>query len=212
MKPRADTTQRKTRIQRENRQRILEAALDIFSSYGFRGATIDQIAKVAGMSKPNVLYYFRGKEDMQLSLFDRLLEIWLDPLHALDADGEPLDEIRKYINRKLDMAREYPRESRLFASEVLQGAPLMQERLGSELKLLVDDKVKVLQKWMDQGRLAKCSPYHLIFSIWSTTQHYADFDAQLRAILTTEKYNDSRFEDAAQYLELLFVDGLKPDN
>ena len=210
MKPRAESTQRKTRIQRENRERILEAALEVFSSYGFRGATVDQIAAAAGMSKPNLLYYFRGKEDMQHGLLDHLMSIWLDPLREMDAEGEPIDEIRLYIKRKLDMARDYPRESRLFASEILQGAPRLQELLRVQLKVLVDEKVEVIHKWMDQGRLAKCSPYHLIFSIWSTTQHYADFDAQLKIILTPDKYNVSRFEDAEQYLEQLFVHGLKP--
>ncbi len=210
MKPRAESTRRKTRIQRENRERILEAALDVFSTYGFRGATVDQIAAAAGMSKPNLLYYFRGKEDMQHSLLDRLLDIWLDPLRELEADGEPLDEIRSYIKRKLDMARDYPRESRLFASEILQGAPRLQELLSVQLKCLVDEKAKVIRNWMNQGKLAKCSPYHLIFSIWSTTQHYADFDAQLRAVLPPEKYVESRFEDAEQYLEQLFLHGLKP--
>jgi TetR/AcrR family transcriptional regulator len=210
MKPRAESTRRKTRIQRENRERILEAALDVFSEYGFRGATVDQIATAAGMSKPNLLYYFLGKEDMQYGLLDRLLDIWLDPLRELNADGEPLTEIRNYIRRKLDMARDYPRESRLFASEIMRGAPHLQELLNVPLKQLVDEKAEVLQIWMNQGKLAECSPYHLIFSIWSTTQHYADFDAQLRAILTTENYSESRFEDAIQYLELLFVHGLKP--
>ena len=212
MKSRAESTQRKTRIQRQNRERILEAALDVFSTYGFRGATVDQIAAAAGMSKPNLLYYFSGKDDMQQGLLDRLLDIWLDPLRELHEEGEPLDEIRNYIKRKLDMAKDYPRESRLFASEILRGAPQLQELLTIQLKQMVDEKVKVLQKWMDQGRLADCNPYHLIFSIWSTTQHYADFDAQLRAVLTTEKYNESRFEDAAQYLDLLFSHGLKPQN
>jgi len=210
MKPRADSTQRKTRIQRENREKILEAALDVFSTFGFRGATLDQIASAAGMSKPNLLYYFSGKEDMQLGLLDRLLDTWLDPLREMDGGGEPLKEIRQYITRKLDMARDFPRESRLFANEIMRGAPHLQELLGVQLKQLVDEKAQVLQKWMDQGRLAKCNPYHLIFSIWSTTQHYADFDAQLRAILPSERYNESRFDDAAQYLDLLFVDGLKP--
>jgi len=210
MKPRAQSTRRKTRIQRENRERILEAALDVFSSYGFRGATVDQIAKAAGMSKPNLLYYFSGKEDMLQGLLDRLLDIWLAPLRKFDDSGEPLTEIRSYIKRKLDMARDYPRESRLFASEILQGAVHLKELLGAEIKQLIDDKVEVIQNWMDQGKLTQCNPYHLLFSIWSTTQHYADFDAQLKVLLPSEHYNDTRFEDAEHYLDLLFVQGLKP--
>ncbi len=210
MKSRAQSTKRITRIQREKRENILEAALDIFSSYGFRGATVDQIAVCAQMSKPNLLYYFSSKDDMLHSLLDRLLENWLAPLREFDGEGEPLEEIKKYINRKLEMARDYPRESRLFASEILQGAPHMQEILGLQLKHLVDEKVAVIQDWIDQGKLAHCNPYHLIFSIWSTTQHYADFDAQLRALLGNERYSETRFDDARQYLEVLFVHGLTP--
>lgn len=210
MKPRAESTQRKTRIQRQNRERILEAALDVFSSYGFRGATVDQIAAVAGMSKPNLLYYFSGKEDMLNNLLDRILHTWLAPLREFDEDGEPLEEIKKYINRKLEMARDHPRESRLFAGEIIQGASHVQELLAVPIKQLIDERVNLIQRWMDQGKLAKCDPYHLLFSIWSTTQHYADFDAQLQVLLGSERYSERRFEDAAQYLEMLFVDGLKP--
>ena len=45
----------KTRIQRKNQATILDAALDVFSTFGFRGATLDLIASTAGLSKPNLL-------------------------------------------------------------------------------------------------------------------------------------------------------------
>lgn len=108
---RASKTQRRTRIQEEKEEVILQAALDVFSMRGFRGSTIDQIAEVAGMSKPNLLYYFRTKEAMHRLLMDRLLETWLEPLRAFDAEGDPQEEIRSYIRRKLEMARDFPRES-----------------------------------------------------------------------------------------------------
>jgi TetR/AcrR family transcriptional regulator len=206
--PRAARTQRRTRIQEEKEEQILEAALDVFSMHGFRGATIDQIAEVAGMSKPNLLYYFRTKEAMHRALIERVLDTWLDPLRAFDADGNPEAEIRSYIRRKLEMARDYPRESRLFANEVLRGAPLIEDELKGPLKQLVDEKAEVIRAWAKAGKIAKCDPYHLIFSIWSTTQHYADFDVQVRAVLGQEKAGDGRFEDAARYLEQLFMGGL----
>ena len=206
--PRAAQTQRRTRIQEEKEEKILEAALDVFSLHGFRGATIDQIAEVAGMSKPNLLYYFRTKEAMHRALIERVLDTWLDPLREFDADGSPEAEIRSYIRRKLEMARDFPRESRLFANEVLRGAPLIEDELKGPLKELVDEKAAVIRAWAKAGKIAKCDPYHLIFSIWSTTQHYADFDVQVRAVLGQEKAGDGRFEDAARYLEQLFMGGL----
>ena len=199
-----------TRIQREKQDVILEAALEVFSVHGFRGSTIDQIAEVAGMSKPNLLYYFPRKEEIHRRLMSALLDTWLAPLKEMDADGDPFPEIRSYIRRKLEMARDYPRESRLFANEMLQGAPRIIEMLEVDLRALVDEKAKVLLGWMDQGKLAHTDPYHLIFSIWATTQHYADFDVQVRAVLGKDRGGEGRFEDAARYLEQLFLFGLTP--
>jgi TetR/AcrR family transcriptional regulator len=202
---------RRTRIQHEKREIILEAALEVFSAQGFRGATIDQIAEAAGMSKPNLLYYFRRKEDIHVTLMQRLLDTWLAPLREIDDIGDPLTEIRSYIRRKLEMARDFPRESRLFANEILQGAPRIMPMLEGELKQLVDEKAEIIKGWMRAGRIARTDPWHLIFAIWATTQHYADFDVQVRAVLGAARGSDGRFEDAARFLEQLFVDGLKPE-
>lgn len=197
---------RRTRIQREKRELILEAALEVFAQHGFRGSTIDQIAEAAGMSKPNLLYYFKGKEEIFVTLIDRLMETWLAPLRDMDADGDPRTEIRAYIRRKIEMARDFPRESRLFANEILQGAPRILPLLEGELKELVDEKAEVIRQWMREGRLKTTDPHHLIFAIWATTQHYADFDVQVRAVLGPDKGAEGRFEDAARFLEGLFLD------
>ena len=199
-----------TRIQREKQDIILEAALDVFSVHGFRGSTIDQIAEVAGMSKPNLLYYFPRKEEIHRRLMSELLVTWLAPLREMDADGDPFPEIRSYIRRKLEMARDFPRQSRLFANEMLQGAPHIIEMIQIDLKNLVDEKAKVMLGWMDEGKLARTDPYHLIFSIWATTQHYADFDLQVREVVGPARGGEGRFEDAARYLEQLFLYGLTP--
>jgi TetR/AcrR family transcriptional regulator len=173
----------RTRIQQKNTGAILDAALEVFSQHGFRGATLDQIAEVAGLSKPNLLYYFASKEAIHLALLTGLMDLWLDPLRELDPAGEPVAEILSYMRRKIGMARDYPRESRLFANEILQGAPRMMEALTGDLKPLVDAKVAIIRTWADQGRIRATDPYHLIFSIWALTQHYADFDVQVRAVL-----------------------------
>ena len=156
-------TKPRTRIQEKNSSAILEAALDVFSVHGYRGATLDQIAEMAGLSKPNLLYYFPSKEAVHTALLNRLLHTWLDPLRALNPEGEPLAEIMGYVRSKLDLSRDYPRESRLFANEILQGAPRIMEAIEGDLKRLVDEKAAVLGGWMDQGRIARLDPYHLIF-------------------------------------------------
>ncbi len=192
----------RTRIQRKNSGAILEAALEVFSAHGFRGATLDQIAEVAGLSKPNLLYYFPSKEAIHTELLNGLLDTWLDPLRAMDPEGDPLTEIMAYVRRKLEMSRDYPRESRLFANDILQGAPFMRAAIEGELTALVNEKAQVLQRWMEEGRIATLPPAHLIFSIWALTQHYADFDVQVRAVLGA---GHDPFAEASDYLETLFA-------
>lgn len=181
-----DAPKKPSRIQLRNRNKIMEAALDVFSQHGYRGATLDQIADAAGMSKPNLIYYFDGKEAIHVAVLNRLMEDWLAPLHDMDPGGDPLDEILTYARRKMEMSREFPRESRLFANEILQGAPRMTPHLESGLKPLFEDKAALIADWIAQGRLAAVDPGQLILSIWAITQHYADFDAQIRVLIPDE--------------------------
>lgn len=199
----------RTRIQKKNRETILEAALDVFSEQGFRGATLDQIAAAAGLSKPNVLYYFASKEAIYTELLSELLDTWLDPLRAIDPDGDPVEEIVAYVLRKLQMSREFPRESRLFANEIVQGAPRILDQIEGPLRDLVDRTALVLERWSRDGRLARLDPHHLIFSIWATTQHYADFNVQVRGILRPE--GDGHLDAAADFLTEFYRRALTPD-
>ena len=198
-----------TRIQKKNRAAILEAALNVFSAHGFRGATVDQIATEAGLSKPNLLYYFPSKEAMHEALLAELLDTWLDPLREIDPAGDPVEELLSYVMRKLQMSREFPRESRLFANEIVQGAPRILDQIRGPLRALVDETAAMIRDWERAGRLAPVDPHHLIFSIWATTQHYADFDVQVRGILAPEE--SEHLDQAAAFLSEFYRRALTPD-
>jgi len=206
---RADRTRRRTRIQEEKEEKILDAALEVFSTWGYRGATVDQIAALAGMTKPNLLYYFRRKADIYLAVLQRTHEMWLEPLERLDPEGDPAGEIAAYVQRKLEMSRDNSKASRLFAMEVLQGAPVLGATLAGRLRTLVDEKAAVIQGWIDAGRLAPVDPRHLIFMIWATTQHYADFDTQIRAVLGAGAAGPEHFETARATLDRVLLDGIR---
>ncbi len=206
-----------SRIQLANEKKILEAALDVFSTYGFRGSTIDQIAKQSGLSKPNILYYFSGKEAIHGRLIYELLDVWLAPLQKIESTSSPLSALWGYIQTKLTMSREMPRESRLFANEMLQGAPRIANLLENKLKEMVDEKVLIIRNWIEQGLLVSHDPYHLLFSIWATTQHYADFSAQIHTILPDlanetpgADAQEQLFSDAEIFLKHLYLSALTP--
>ena len=123
-----------TRIQKQNIAAIMDAALEIFSANGFGGATLDQIAEAAGISKPNLLHYFDGKEAIHITLLSKLLNVWVAPLKEMDQQGDAQAEIMDYVRRKLELSKNFPRESRLFANEIVQGAPRIRTFLQNDLK------------------------------------------------------------------------------
>ena len=98
-----------------------------------------EIAERARMSKPNLLYYFRRKEDIYRAVLEKTLADWLAPLRGLDPEGEPLAEIENYVRAKMEMSRNNPKASRLFANEMLHGAPAIGDFLAGPMKVLVDE-------------------------------------------------------------------------
>jgi TetR/AcrR family transcriptional regulator len=197
---------RKTRIQERRQKLLLDCALDVFATYGFHGSTIDQIANKADLSKPNVLYYFKSKELIYQALLQRTLEGWLDPFIAMNAKGDPMGELEKYVDAKMDMSFDSPLPSRLFATEVIGGAPQMIDGMRTTLRAIVDEKAAIIQGWMDEGRLKPVDPHHLIFAIWSVTQHYADFAIQIECLLGASPNR----KQAKEAVKDILLRGLKP--
>ncbi|HZH26045.1 MAG TPA: HTH-type transcriptional regulator RutR [Azospirillaceae bacterium] len=203
-------TGRKTRAGAANVDRILDAALAVFAAYGFHGARVGQIAEAAGLSKPNLLYYFASKEALYLALLERTLEAWLAPLAGLDPARDPEAALTDYIAAKFAMSRADPLASRLFAMEILQGAPRLLPVLEGELARMVAAKCRVIEGWIAEGRLAPIDPKHLIFMIWATTQHYADFATQVRAVAGRDLGDDAFHAETVAAVTRVLIQGVLP--
>ena len=105
------------------------------------------------------------------------------------------------------LSRDNPKASRLFANEILHGATAIGNYLKGPLKDLVDEKSAIIRDWIAQGRLNPIDPHHLIFAIWATTQHYADFEPQVQAVVGSAP---DVMQKAEETLTTLFVEGLRP--
>ncbi|TBW41228.1 TetR family transcriptional regulator [Siculibacillus lacustris] len=198
----------KTRIGEANVEKILDAALPIFAGFGLRGARTDQLAEAAGMSKPNLHYYFRTKQDLYVAVLERTLRNWLEPLAAIDRAADPRVALSAYVEAKLSYSRDFPDASRLFATEIIQGGAYLAASLDGELTPLVAATVETFEVWIAEGRLAPIDPQTLLFTIWATTQHYADFAAQI-ALLTGRSLEDPAFFSTTRDTLLrILVDGV----
>jgi TetR/AcrR family transcriptional regulator len=78
--------------------------------------------------------------------------------------------------------------------------------LKGPLRALVDEKAAIIRRWSSEGLLAAIDPHHLIFAIWATTQHYADFEPQIQAVVGN---GPEVMEKAEETLTRLFMEGLR---
>jgi TetR/AcrR family transcriptional regulator len=200
----------KTRIQVNREQLILDAAEPVFAALGFQGATIEQIARDARISKPNLIYYFKTKRGLYEAVLKRTLDTWLRPLKKLDSAGDPVQELSAYIREKVTMSEKWPSSSRVYAHEMLSGAPFLKSYMETELRNLVKDKSRVIKQWIAAGKLVDADPILLIFLIWAYTQHFSDFLPQVKAVLNVQKLERAHFEQISTFLCNIVAFGLLP--
>ena len=161
---------------------ILAAAEAVFGERGFEGATTAQIAARAGLPKANLHYYFPTKADLYRRVLRGVLDAWLAAANTFDNDADPAEALGRYIAAKMDLARDRPDGSRIFAREILRGAPEIQDFLETTLRDWVVARSAVVERWVESGALRPITPKTLFYMIWATTQHYADFAHQIATL------------------------------
>ena len=190
-------------------QKILTAAEDVFARYGFQGAAINTIAELTGLTKQNLLYYFPSKEVLYQKVLENILDLWLDKMALFVQRGDdPKTMIASYIQGKIEISQSHPNGSKVFAIEIIQGAPRLREYLVSHLLPQLKDDVALIEQWIKEGKMDPVDPYHLFFMILAATQTYADFSSQIELALCKPKLEQQDFEQASAFLIKLLTRGL----
>ncbi|WP_078086048.1 TetR/AcrR family transcriptional regulator [Microbulbifer mangrovi] len=201
-------TYRRGKIRDQNLERILGAAREEFVLKGFAGASIQAIADRAGLPKANVHYYFKTKSNLYVAVLEEIIILWNDHFDELRAEDNPAEVLDRFIRRKVELSYTHPQSSKLFAMEIIQGAPHLRDYLRNDLRPWMRKKAAVIEAWVAAGKMAPVDPYHLIFLIWSSTQHYADFEAQVLTILNRAEYERSMIDRIADFLSRSILAGV----
>jgi TetR/AcrR family transcriptional regulator len=199
---------RRTDIRRENERLILEAAEKVFAEAGFGGATMQLIADMAGLPKANLHYYFATKEDLYRRVVEKIFTIWLHAADSFDTATDPATAIGAYIEAKMRISRTHPHGSKVWASEVMHGAPVIQDYLEGTLRDWTEGRMKAIQRWIDEGRMAPINPRHLLYMIWATTQHYADFGHQIETLNNGQPLADRQWKAATDSVKSIILRGI----
>ncbi|WP_241021840.1 TetR/AcrR family transcriptional regulator [Burkholderia sp. Ac-20353] len=198
----APMRRRKAHIRESNEAHLLACAEAVFAERGLDGASTAMIAERAGLPKANLHYYFPTKLALYRRVLDDLFEDWHRAAGSFEADDDPVEAIGSYVRAKMALSRRRPLGSKVWANEIIHGAGHMQDILSERVKPWFDTRVKVLDGWIARGLLAPIDAHALMYLIWATTQHYADFDAQVRALsgkrALTQKAFDEKTEQVVQ--------------
>ncbi|MBP8070955.1 MAG: TetR family transcriptional regulator C-terminal domain-containing protein [Acinetobacter sp.] len=195
----------------QKRQQLLSAALDVFSLYGFSGASLDEIAQRADMHKSNIFYYYENKEALYVEVLTTVMQKWLAPLQVLEPDLEPAEAITQYLMQKIEVSRTQPKASKLFALEIIQGAPHILPILKGPLRKLFKRKSKVILNWQEQGKISdKIDAEVLILNLWGITQNYADFSTQIEMVTGKTLSNRSMYQRTIEHTVHMMLYGIMP--
>ena len=197
----------KGQIRQNNEAQIVAAAERVFAGAGFGGATMAAIAEAAGLPKANLHYYFGSKQALYRTVLARILNDWLQPTLGIVPEADPRTAIERYIRDKMALSAQRPHASKVFANELLHGAPILKTLLATELHDLVQAKAAVIEGWIAAGRMAPVDPVHLFFTIWAATQTYADFDVQVCAVLGRPELGAADQARATEHVVALLLRG-----
>ncbi|CAE6937595.1 MULTISPECIES: TetR/AcrR family transcriptional regulator [Pseudomonas] len=200
------------RIRQKNEEAIILAAEEEFARHGFKGTSMNTIAQNVGLPKANLHYYFNNKLGLYLAVLSNILELWDSTFNSLTVDDDPALALSRYIRAKMEFSRRYPKASRIFAMEVISGGEYLSQYFDQDYLVWFKGRAQVFEAWIAAGKMDPVDPVHLIFLLWSSTQHYADFASQVCRVTGRSKLTKQDFDSATQNLITIILKGcgLKP--
>lgn len=195
------------RIRQHNEEVILAAAGEEFARHGFKGTSMQAIADQAGLPKANLHYYFTNKLGLYLAVLSNIIDLWDSTFNHLSVDDDPAEALTRYIRAKIEYSRCHPHASRIFAMEVISGGPCLSEYFNQDYRTWFYSRAAVFQAWIDADKMDPVDPLHLIFLLWSSTQHYADFATQICLVTGKSHLRNQDFQDAGNALICIILKG-----
>ena len=176
---------------------ILAVAKRLFAQRGYGGVSLDHIAKAVGASKQNLLYYFPSKEALYRRVLHGVLDVWLSYMDALSQrPDDPEQALREYIAGKLRFSREHPDDSRVYANEVISGAPIFAAEIAERVIPALQADVAIFNRWAERGLCRQVDGRHLMVLLWASTQVYADWSSQISLVLGKKELDEADFATA----------------
>jgi TetR/AcrR family transcriptional regulator len=201
-------TNPKIHIRRKNTEKILLAAEKVFAEQGYAGTSMADIATFAELPRSNLHYYFSTKDELYREVLVNLLNAWELEGACFERYDDPRVVLTSYVLEKMNHSRQRPHGSKLWASEIMRGAPMFRDMLDEHLAVGAKFKEAKIRQWVEEKRIRPIEPSALLYMIWASTQHYADFDYQVSALNGHQPLSDAQFDAAVQTITAVVLRGI----
>ena len=198
----------KIEIRRRNVKKILLAAEKVFAEKGYGGTAMADIAEQAELPRSNLHYYFSTKDDLYRAVLLDLLEVWKQDAQCFELFDDPRVVLSSYIRAKMNHSRTRPHGSKVWANEIIHGAPMLGKTLDDSLYTWAKMKEAKIRQWVEAKRILTVEPSALLYMIWASTQHYADFSHQVGVLNDHQPLSDVQFERAVQTVTAVILRGI----
>ncbi|WP_166365087.1 TetR/AcrR family transcriptional regulator [Pseudomonas akapageensis] len=198
----------KIEIRRRNVEKILLAAEKVFAEKGYRGTSMGDIAAETDLPRTNLHYYFSTKSALYQAVLLGLLEVWKEDASCFEMYDDPRVVLSSYIRAKMNHSRTRPHGSKVWANEIIQGAPGLGLRLDESLYDWAKMKEAKIRQWVEDKRILAVEPSSLLYMIWASTQHYADFSHQVTLLNEHRPLSHMQFERAVQTVTSVILRGI----
>jgi len=188
---------------------IIAAAEKVFALKGFKGATTQEIADLAGLPKANVHYYFKTKAALYTAVLEDILVVWKQDADGFGKSDDPAIALNDYVRSKMRHSFNRPFGSKVWANEIIHGAPVLGDVRLADLLNQWEKQITIqIREWIDEGKIRDIDPHYLLYMIWATTQHYADFEHQIKVLNGGAPLDKHQQEQATQTVVGIILRGI----
>ncbi|HHJ53724.1 MAG TPA: TetR/AcrR family transcriptional regulator [Caldithrix abyssi] len=139
-------------VRQQKKSKIIEAAVEVFAEKGFYNANVRDVARRAGVADGTIYVYFKGKDDLLISLFEQKMEnILIDFNHKLEKITDPLHRLQEFVRTYFEMIKNDIHLAEVFQVELRQSSKFLKDYHNQKFLDFLNIIATILKDGIDIG-------------------------------------------------------------
>lgn len=184
------------------RNRVAMAAIELFGAYGYEGASTRDIAKRAGIRLPLLLYHFKSKHDLWISVIQGVTADYRFRLEkSFEKTGDdPTEMLRVFIEHRVRFLADVPQLHRIWVMEGTQGSDRLKGLFDSDLRDHHKMIIKLIRRCQAAGTVLKVDPARLYFAILAISGQFFSIGPEFKMLTGKDVFSASEIRKTVELI------------